>query len=75
MFSPLYTLQNLIVLSLDPDAKYYPSPEKTTLKTSEECPLSVLIRYPLNTLHNPIVSSLDPETKYFPFPENATLLT
>ena len=57
MRSPLYTLHNPIVLSIDPETKYYPSPENTTLNTAPECPVSVLIRSPLDTLHKPIVLS------------------
>ena len=75
MRSPLDTLHTPIVLSLDPDAKYSPLGENTTLQTSEECPVKVLIRSPLETLHTPIVLSSDPDAKYSPFGENTTLLT
>ena len=57
----------------DPDAKYSPSDEKTTLQTSEEWHIKVLIRFPL--LHTPIVLSDDPDAKYSPFGEKTTLLT
>ena len=75
MSYPLYTLHTPIVLSLDPEAKYSPSRENTTLKTQSECPLRVLMSYPLYTLHTPIVSSEDPEAKYSPSGENTTLKT
>ena len=70
--SPLDTLHTPIVLSSDPDAKYSPFGENTTLLTHYECPMRVLIRYPLDTLHTPITS--DPDAKYSPFGENTTLL-
>ena len=73
--SSLDTLHTPIVLSVDPDAKYSPFDENTTLLTSEECPVSVLIRSPLDTFHTPIVLSQDPDAKYSPFGENTTLLT
>ena len=73
--SPLDTLHTPIVPSSDPDAKYSPFGENTTLMTDYECPVRVLIRSPLDTLHTPIVLSLDPEAKYSPFGENTTLLT
>ena len=57
MRSPLDTLHTLIVLSLDPDAKYSPSGENTTLNIVEEWPLRVLIRSPLDILHTLIVLS------------------
>ena len=53
--SPLDTLQTPIVKSFDPDAKYSPLGENTTLKTESECPLMVLILSPFDTLHTPIV--------------------
>ena len=71
--SPLDTLHTPIVLSLDPDAKYSPFGENTTLKMKSECAVRVLIRSPLDTLHTPIVLSLDPDAKYSPFGENTTL--
>ena len=71
--SPLYTLHTPIVLSADPDAKYSPSGENTTLKTILEWPVRVFIRSPLDTLHTPIVLSIDPDAKYSPFGENTTL--
>ena len=74
MSYPLYTLHTPIVLSLDPEAKYSPSGENTTLKTQSECPLRVLMSYPLYTLHTPI-SIKDPEAKYSPSGENTTLKT
>ena len=71
--SPLDTLHTPIVS--DPDTKYSPFGENTTLKTQLECPVRVFIRSPLDTLHTPIVLSIDPDTKYSPFGENATLTT
>ena len=50
---PLDTLHTPIVLSHDPDAKYSPSAENTTLQTEEECPMRVFIRYPLNSFFSP----------------------
>ena len=67
MGSPLDTFHNPIVLSADPDAKYFPSGENTTLHTWEEWPIKVFINSPLDTLHNPTVLSEDPDAKYFPF--------
>ena len=75
MSFPLYTLHTPIVLSQDPEAKYSPSGENTTLQTQLECPLRVLMSYPLYTLHTPIVLSEDPEAKYSPSAENTTLKT
>ena len=69
--SPLDTLHTPIVSSPDPDAKYSPFGENTTLETKLEWPVRVLIRSPLDTLHTPIV--LDPDAKYSPFGENTTL--
>ena len=71
--SPLYTLHTPIVLSADPDAKYSPSGENTTLKTTLEWPVRVLISSPLDTLHIPIVLSIHPDAKYSPFGENTKL--
>ena len=70
---PLDTFHTPIVLSADPDAKYSPFGENTTLTTVRECPVRVLIRSPLDTLHTPIVLSADPDAKYSPFGENTTL--
>ena len=70
--SPLHILHTPISLK-DPDAKYSPLGENTTLLTHDECPVRVLIRSPLDTLHTPIVS--DPDAKYSPFGENTTLQT
>ena len=58
------------MLSQDPDAKYSPFGENTTLQTVSECPVRVLIRSPLDTLHTPIVLSANPDAKYSPFGEN-----
>ena len=55
MSYPLDTLHTPIVLSSDPDAKYYPSGENATLATIEEWPLRVLMHFPLDTLHTQIV--------------------
>ena len=75
MRSPFHTLHNPIVLSADPDAKYSPSGENTTLLTWDEWPERVLMRTPFHTLHTLIVLSSDPDAKYSPFGENTTLLT
>ena len=75
MRSPLDTLHTTIVLSSDPDAKYSPLGENTTLQTESECPFRILIRSQLDTLHTTIVLSLDPDAKYSPFGENTTLFT
>ena len=69
MRSPLHTT---IVQSLDPDAKYSPSGENTTLKTESQWPLMILMHFPLHTFHSLIVLS-DPDAKYSPFGENTTL--
>ena len=66
MGSPLDTLHSMMILSSDPDAKYSPFGENTTLLTKEEWPVRVLMRSPLDTLHNPIVWSSDPDAKYSP---------
>ena len=73
--SPLDTLHTPIVLSLDPEAKYSPFGENTTLLPQLECSVRVLMSSPLDTLHTPIVQFPDPETKYSPFGENTTLFT
>ena len=75
MRSPLDTLHIPIVLSSDPEAKYSPSGENTTLHTEEEWPVRVLMCSPLDTLYIPTVPSEDPEAKYSPFGEKATLKT
>ena len=75
MCSPLDTFHNPIVKSIDPDAKYSPSPENTTLYTPPECPMKLFIYSPLDTFHNTIVPYSDPDAKYSPFFENATLNT
>ena len=62
------------VLSSDPDAKYSPFGENTTLLTQSLWPVRVWMRSSLDTLHNPI-SLKDPDAKYSPFGENTTLLT
>ena len=43
--SPLDTLHTLIVVSADPEAKYSPFGEKTTLKIEAECPSRVYPSY------------------------------
>ena len=73
MRSPLDTLHTLIVL--DPDAKYSPFGENTTLHTLSLWPMRVLMRSPLDTFHTSIVESSDPDAKYSPFGENTTLNT
>ena len=70
---PLDTFHIPIVVSLDPDAKYFPLGENDTLNIIEEWPSRVLINSPLYTFHTPIVLSHDPDAKYFPLGENATL--
>ena len=57
MRSPLDTLHTPRVLSSDPEAKYSPFGENTTLKTQSECPMRVLMSSPFDTLHTPIVLS------------------
>ena len=73
--SPLDILHTPIVSSPDPDAKYSPFGENTTLLTDNKCPVRVFTRSPLDTLHTPIVSSSYPDAKYSPFGENTTLKT
>ena len=73
--SSLDTLHTPIVKSPDPEAKYSPFGENTTLLTHYEWPVRVFIRSPLDTLHTPIVLSQDPDAKYSPFGENTTLKT
>ena len=63
MLSPLDILHTPIVLSEDPDAKYSPFGENTTLFMKEEWPVRVFISSPLGTLHIPIVLSSDPDAK------------
>ena len=64
MRSPFDTLHTPIVLSADPDAKYSPLGENTTLLTGDEWPVRVFMSSPLDTLHIPIVQTQDPEAKY-----------
>ena len=75
MSSPLYTFQNPIVWSPDPDAKKFPSSENTMLVTKLEWPLRIFYCLPLDISHILIVLSDDPDAKYFPSTENATLFT
>ena len=70
--SPLDNIHTPIVLSLDPDAKYSPFGENTTLRTQSEWPVRVLMSSPIDTLHTQIYLN-DPDAKYSPFGENATL--
>ena len=72
---PLNTLQTPIVLSPDPDAKYSPFGENTTVYTNVECPVSVSICSSLDILHKQIVLSPDPDAKNSPFGENTTVKT
>ena len=74
MHYPVDTLQ-MYILQLDPEAKYSPSGENTTLLTVDEKPMSVLMRFPLDTLHTPTVESKDPDPKCSPSGENTTLVT
>ena len=72
---PLDTLHTPIVLSPDPEAKYYPFGENYMLQIMSLWPLRVFMLSPLDTLHTLIVLSYDPDAKYSPFGENTTLLT
>ena len=74
-FSARYPSHSDSLASADPEAKYSPLGENTTLWTQCKCPMRILIRPPLDTFHTPIVLSEDPDAKYSPFGENATLLT
>ena len=71
--SHLDMLHTPIVLSADPDAKYSPFGENTTLKTVLLWSVRVLMHSPLDTLHTFIVQSTDPDAKYSPLGENTTL--
>ena len=62
----------MIVSSLDPDAKYFPSGENTIMKVLVPA-LRILIISPFDTFHKTIQPSSDPDAKYFPFGENVTL--
>ena len=73
MGSPLDTLHNPIVLSEDPDAKYFPFGKNITLHTGEEWPVRVFMHSPFDTHHTRIVSSQDPDAKNSPSGENTTL--
>ena len=75
MHSPLDTLHTSIVLLTDPDAKYSPFAENTTLEIDDEWPMRFLIRFPLDTLHTSILLLIDPDAKYSPSGENTTLKT
>ena len=75
MSSQLDTLHTPIVEFHDPDAKYSPFGENTTLLFGALNPIRVLILSPLDTLHTLIVQSLDPDTKYSPQGENTKLNT
>ena len=70
---PLATSHTLIMLFADPDAKYSPFGENTTLYIEEMSPLRILMHSPFYTFHTPMVKSLDPDAKYFPFGENTML--
>ena len=73
--SLLDTFHTPIVLSKDPEAKYSPFGENTTLLNQSEWPVRVLIRSPLDTFHTPTVLSQDPDAKYSPLGENTMLKT
>ena len=75
MCSPLNTLHTPIVLSQDPDAKYSPLGEKTTLSTDQKCPVRVFSSSLLITLHILIVRSIDPDAKFYPLGEKSKLKT
>ena len=70
---PLYTFHKQIVLSTDPDAKYSPFGEKTTLFTHSEWPVRVFICSPFDKFHILIVRSNDPDARYSPFGENTVV--
>ena len=55
MGSPLDTLHNPIVLSEDPDAKYFQFGQNITLHTGEEWPVRVFMHSPFDTIHTRIV--------------------
>ena len=57
MCSPFGTLHKTIVKSMDPDAKYSPFGENSTVFTKEESVVRVLRCYPLDTFHKIIVLS------------------
>ena len=71
---PLDTLHTPIVISYDPEAKYSPLGENTTLETLLKWPLRVLMSFPLDTFHIAIVLSEYPDAKYCPFGEKTTLV-
>ena len=52
---PVYTLHTPILQFIDPDAKYSPLGENTTLVIGREAAKSVLMSSPVDTLHIPIV--------------------
>ena len=53
--SPLDILQRMIVLSLDPEAKYSPFGENATLLTLLECPHRDFMPSPTNRLYSYVV--------------------
>ena len=73
IFFGLLTPHTIIVLSLDPEAKYSLFDENTTLKTQEECPVKVFIRFPVDNIHTHIFLSQDPDARVSPLGENAPL--
>ena len=73
--SPLDTLHIPIIVDKDPDAKYSPSGENTTLLNKLLELSKILIYSQLDILHNLIVVFPNPEAKYSPFGENTTLKT
>ena len=62
-------------MSADPDAKYFPFFENTTLVIGWEWPVKVLMSSPFDIFHILIVQSIDPDAKYYPFGEKTTLIT
>ena len=54
MCSPLDILHTSIIQFQDPEAKYSPFGENTTLFTELDCPIRVLTISPFDTLHIPI---------------------
>ena len=58
MRSPLDTLHTPIVLSQDPDAKYFPFGENTTLTTVEEWPMIFMMFSPIKSLLSFSLSSI-----------------
>ena len=69
--SPSLVLHSRIVLSLDPDATYFPQGEKHAVRRPPVCPSSDRIMRPLSTSQIFAVLSTDAESTSFPPGENA----